>query len=41
MPWDSVIVATALKAGCSILYSEDLQNGRIIDGPLTVVNPLL
>jgi predicted nucleic acid-binding protein len=39
--WDSVIVAAALEADCSILYSEDLQNGQIIDGTLTVVNPLL
>ncbi|MDR1256484.1 MAG: PIN domain-containing protein [Spirochaetaceae bacterium] len=39
--WDSLIVAAALEAGCSILYSEDLQNGQIIDGTLTAVNPLL
>jgi predicted nucleic acid-binding protein len=39
--WDSVIVAAALEAGCSILYSEDFQDGQIIDGILTVVNPLL
>jgi predicted nucleic acid-binding protein len=39
--WDSLIVAAALEAGCSILYSEDLQNGQIIDGTLRVVNPLL
>jgi predicted nucleic acid-binding protein len=39
--WDSVIVAAALEAECSVVYSEDLQNGQIIDGTLTVVNPLL
>jgi predicted nucleic acid-binding protein len=39
--WDSVIVAAALEAGCSMLYTEDLQDGQIIDGTLKVVNPLL
>jgi predicted nucleic acid-binding protein len=37
--WDSLIVATALKAGCSGLYTEDLQNGQIIDESLKIVNP--
>lgn len=26
--WDSLIVATALAAGCSMLVSEDMQDGR-------------
>ncbi|TCT22963.1 PIN domain-containing protein [Thiobaca trueperi] len=37
--WDSQIVAAALEAGCATLYTEDLQEGQIIDG-LTVRNPL-
>ena len=37
--WDSLIVATALRAGCSILLSEDMQHGFLIDGKLAVVNP--
>jgi len=36
--WDSLIVRAALRAGCSRLYSEDLQSGRRIDG-LEIVNP--
>ena len=36
--WDSLIVRAALRAGCSTLYSEDLQSGRRIDG-LEIVNP--
>ena len=36
--WDSLIVAAALALGCAILYSEDMQDGRIIDG-LRIVNP--
>lgn len=37
--YDAVIVATALAAGCSTLYSEDLQHGQIINDQLTIVNP--
>jgi predicted nucleic acid-binding protein len=36
--WDALIVRAALNAGCRILYSEDLQHGRRIEG-LEVVNP--
>ena len=38
--WDSLIVAAALLAGCGVLYSEDMQDGLVIDGRLTIVNPL-
>lgn len=37
--YDSVIVASALHAGCKTLYSEDLQHGQVIDKQLTVTNP--
>lgn len=36
--WDSLIVASALQAGCKRLYTEDLQHGQVIEG-LTIVNP--
>lgn len=39
--WDSTIVATALSAGVSVLYSEDMQHGLIIEGQLRVRNPFL
>jgi predicted nucleic acid-binding protein len=39
--WDSLIVAAALDARCSTLYSEDMQHGQVVDGRLTIVNPLL
>ena len=39
--WDSLIVAAALDAGCSTLYSEDMQHGQVIEGRLTIANPLL
>ncbi len=38
-PFDAKIVASALEAGCDILYSEDMQNGLIIDNRLRIVNP--
>ena len=37
--WDSMIVASALQAGCEILYTEDMQDGLEVEHSLTVVNP--
>jgi len=39
--WDSLIVAAALQADCTVLYSEDMQHGQIIDDRLTITNPFL
>lgn len=36
--YDCLIVAAASRAGCTTLYSEDLQHGREIGG-LTIINP--
>jgi predicted nucleic acid-binding protein len=36
--YDSLIIASALVAGCTRLYSEDLQHGQRIEG-LTIENP--
>ena len=38
--YDSLIVAAALEAGCTRLYSEDLQDGQQVRR-LTIVNPFL
>ena len=38
--YDSLILASAERAGCSTLYSEDLQHGQTI-GSMKVVNPFL
>jgi len=35
------VVAAALQAGCTTLYSEDLQDGQIIDQKLTIRNPFV
>lgn len=37
--WDSLIVAAALKSGCSTLYTEDMQDGQIIEKKLKIANP--
>lgn len=39
--YDALIAAAALEAECSTLYSEDLQDGQVIDGRLTVRNPFI
>ena len=37
--YDALMVASALEARCTILYSEDMQDGQVIDGRLTIRNP--
>ncbi|MFT3967765.1 MAG: PIN domain-containing protein [Sphingobium sp.] len=37
--WDALIVTAAAEAGCTLLLSEDMQNGFVTRG-LTIVNPL-
>jgi predicted nucleic acid-binding protein len=37
--YDALLIAAALHAGCSRLYSEDLQHGQLIDRQLRIVNP--
>lgn len=37
--YDSVIIASALRAQCGVLYSQDLQNGQVIEKQLRITNP--
>ena len=37
--YDSMIVAAALIAGCTVLFSEDMQDGLLVDKRSRVVNP--
>ncbi len=37
--WDSLIIASALEAGVTILYSEDMQDGLLVAGTLEIMNP--
>ncbi len=36
--YDALIVASALESGCRVLFSEDMQHGRKVEG-LTIRNP--
>jgi len=38
--FDSLVIASALSAGATTLYSEDMQGGQVIDG-LTIRNPFV
>jgi len=37
--WDSLIIASALEADCSTLYTEDLQHGQVVEDRLKILNP--
>ncbi|MCU0361712.1 MAG: PIN domain-containing protein [Bacteroidia bacterium] len=39
--YDSLIIASALECDCAILYSEDLNDGQVIEGRLKIVNPFV
>ena len=39
--YDSLILAGALQAGASTLYTEDLQHNQLIKGTLRIINPFL
>ena len=39
--FDSLIVASALESDCNILYSEDMQNGLVVEKQLVIVNPFV
>jgi predicted nucleic acid-binding protein len=36
--WDALVVCAAKQAGCGVLYSEDMQDAREIEG-VRIVNP--
>jgi predicted nucleic acid-binding protein len=37
--YDAMIVAAGLLGGCEILYSEDIQDGQVLDNQLRICNP--
>jgi predicted nucleic acid-binding protein len=39
--YDSLMVASAKKCECKYLFTEDLQNGQVIDGILEIRNPFI
>lgn len=38
--WDSLILASAIESGCDTLYTEDLQNGQVVEG-VKILNPFV
>lgn len=39
--YDALIVAAALENGCTLLFSEDMQHGLVVEGSLNIQNPLI
>ncbi len=39
--FDALIIADALRANCTILYSEDMQHNMFVEKQLTIINPFL
>jgi predicted nucleic acid-binding protein len=39
--YDALMIASALQAGNTILYSEDVQHGMSINGHLRIINPFI
>lgn len=39
--FDAIIVSSALEAGCTILYSEDMQHELVVEERLTIISPFL
>jgi predicted nucleic acid-binding protein len=39
--YDSLILASALESDCSILYTEDLHHGQLIEDSLKIINPFV
>ena len=37
--YDSLIVSSALENECSVLYSEDMHHGLVVENKLKIINP--
>jgi predicted nucleic acid-binding protein len=37
--YDALMLAAALEAGCTTFYSEDMQDGQVIENTMTIKNP--
>jgi len=37
--FDALVIAAALRADCGVLWSEDMQDGLVVDGRLRIANP--
>lgn len=39
--WKALALSSALEAGCSFCYTEEFQNGLVVENELKIVNPFL
>lgn len=39
--YDCLMLASALEEDCSIIYTEDMSNGQIIENRLKIINPFI
>ena len=39
--YDCVMLASALENACDIIMTEDMNNGQVINGTLTIINPFV
>jgi predicted nucleic acid-binding protein len=37
--FDALMIASAVRAGCDTLWSEDMQDGMLVDERLRIINP--
>ncbi|MFZ3064722.1 MAG: PIN domain-containing protein [Nitrospirota bacterium] len=37
--WDCLVITSALENNCSVLYTEDMQDGQLVNNKLTIINP--
>ncbi len=39
--YDTLIISAALTSGCTVLFSEDMQHGQMIENRLRIINPFI
>jgi predicted nucleic acid-binding protein len=39
--YDCLMLSSALDSNCNVIYTEDMNNGQIIDGILKIINPFI
>lgn len=39
--FDAIVIASALAVKCSILYTEDMHHGLVVENTLTLINPFI
>ncbi len=39
--FDAIVVASALEAGCEVLYTEDMHHQLLVNEQLKIINPFL